>query len=262
MILKIKERVKQGPGSGAAGAGGLVPAIPAVAGRGFPLHERGQEFPLFDAHKPLVEFGMFLKILRCFLRFVMILGIVEHSRAHADLPFLAHEDIVVDAAFAAGPEGLILRELGIGDGLVAQFGIDLHDGQTRREAENFRFGIRLAAELEDLFFDLFGEAALSKARRYDQPGISHVLPVTPGLDIAEASPYIVIGEGDDRLALAHFLLNVIRASFSDAGPPGFRGGLHFVADDTGEILVGGISYQYLELLFHCLSDLVVCASER
>ncbi len=206
------------------------------------FQERRQQLPLFDPHKAFVQLGMFCKILLGFLRLVMILGVVEHGGTHTVLPLLAHKDLVVNTAFTAGPEVLVLGKLGVGDRLITQFGVDLHDGQARGKSKDLRVGIGLAAELEDLLFDLFGQPALTEVGRYDKPGIGYVFPMAPGFDIAETCPDAVLGKGDHRLAFPHFLLDIVGASFCNTGTPRFCGGLHFVADDLCEILVGMISY--------------------
>src|SRR5438105_3648124 len=147
---------------------------------------------------------MFGKILLGLFGLVVILGIVEHGGAHTDLTFLAHEDLVVDTALAAGPEILVLGELGIGHGLVAELGVDLHDGQAGGEPEDLGFGVCLAAELEYLFLYLLCKTAFPELRGYDEAGVGDIFPVTPCLDVAEPGPDAVLGESYDRLALAHF----------------------------------------------------------
>ena len=244
--LEIKESVEKGPGTTAALAAagpapGLAPIGAIAVGVVF-FSEGGQQPPLFDPHEAFVELGVLFKILRRLFRFVVIFGIIQHGGAHTDLPLLAHEDLVIDTAFAAGPESVILGKLGVSDRLVAQFGIDLHDGQPGGEAEDLGFGIGLAAQFEDLFLDHLSQAAFPEGGGYDQPGIGDVFSMAPGLDIAEAGPDPVIRESDHGLPVAHFFLDIIRASFGDAGTPGFCGGFHFVADDAGEILVGFIGY--------------------
>ena len=71
----------------------------------------------------------------------MVFRVVQHGRAHAILPFLAHEDLVVDTTLAAGPKGIVLGQLRIGHRFVTQLGIDLHDGKTRRQPEYLGVGI-------------------------------------------------------------------------------------------------------------------------
>jgi len=110
----------------AAFAGGMAITL------GMMLHERSKQLPLLDAHKSLVQLGMLLKVLGRFLRLIVILRIIKHRRTHTVLSLFTHEDIVVDTALASGPESVILSQFRIGDGLITQLGVDLHDGQTRR----------------------------------------------------------------------------------------------------------------------------------
>jgi len=218
-MLKIKERMEQAAVT--FGALGTAARLAAVVPMIMMFEERGQQFPLFDTHKSLVQLGMLGKILLCFLRGIMVLWIIEHRCTHTVLPLLAHKDLVVDAALTARPEVLILGKLRIGDRLITQLGVDLHDGQTSGKPEDLGIGIHLAAEFEDLLLDQLGQAALPEGRGDDQAGISHIFPMAPGLDIAEASPYPVVGKGNDRLAFPHLLLDVFRAPLGNTGTPGF-----------------------------------------
>ena len=216
------------------------------------FHKRRQKLPLLDPHESFVQLGMFLKVLLCFLRLVMILGIIEHGRTHTDLPLLAHKDLIVDTAFTACPEGIVLGQLGIGHRLITQLGIYLHHGQARSQTKDLGVGIGLAAQLEDLFLDLFGKSAFPEARGDDKPRIGDIFAMTPGLDITKTGPHAVIRKGYDGLAFADLFFYIFRTTFGNAGTPGFCGGLHFVYDDLGEILVGLVRYYYLKvlLLFH------------
>src|SRR5882757_10937753 len=100
--------MEQGPGSfrSFGRAPGFASAVAVLLP--FMIHKRGQELPLLDTHEAFVELGMFFKILCGLFRLVMVLRIIEHGSTHTVLPFFTHEDLVVDTAFAAGPEGLIL----------------------------------------------------------------------------------------------------------------------------------------------------------
>jgi len=198
---------------------------------------------------------MFFKILGRLFRLIMVFGIIEHGSTHTDLPFLAHEDLVVDTAFTAGPEILVLGEFGVGDGLIAQFGVDLHDGQPGGETEDLGIGVGLAAQFEDLFLDHLGQTALPEGRRDDEPRIGHIFPMAPGLDIAKAGPDALFRKSDDGLPFAHLLLDIVRAAFGNAGTPRLGGRFHFIANDPGKILMGLVGNKYLKmlLLFHVLN---------
>ena len=217
MILKIKESMEKaamafGSFGGAAGL--------AVAGI-VVFQEGGKELPLLDTHKAFVQLGVFGEILLGLFWLVMVFGVIEHGGAHTVLPFLAHKDLVVNTALTAGPEGVVLGELGIGYGFVAQLGVDLHDGQAGGETEDLGFGVCLPAELEDLFLYVFGQTALPELGGHDEAGVGDIFPVAPGLDIAEPGPDAILCEGDDGLALAHFLLDIVGAPLGDTGASGF-----------------------------------------
>ena len=70
--------------------------------------------------------------------------------------------------------------------------------------------------------------------------------MAPGFDIAEAGPDAVFGEGNDRLAFAHLLLDIVGAAFGDAGSARHGRGLHFVANDLCEVLVGSSAISILK----------------
>lgn len=199
----------------------IVPGFAGVAGWLMMFQERRQQLPLFDTHKAFVQLGMFGEILLGLLGLVMIFGIVEHGGTHTVLALLAHEDLVVDAAFTAGPEIFVLGKLGVGDGLITQLRIDLHDGQTRGKTKDLGIGIGLAAQLEDLLFDELSQTALAEVGRYDKTGIGHIFPMAPGLDIAEAGPDAVLGKGDHGLAFPHLLLDIFGTPFGNAGTSRF-----------------------------------------
>ena len=186
---------------------------------GFVTHKRGQEFPLFDTHEPFVKFGVLFKVLCGLFGLVVIFGIIEHGGTHTVLSFFAHEDLVVDAALAAGPEGFILGKLGVGNGFVTQFGVDLHDGQTGGEPEDFRFGVGLAAQFEYHFLYLFGESALPEGGCNNKTGVGDIFPMAPGFYITESGPDAILCERDHCFSLPHFLLDVFGTSFGDAGTP-------------------------------------------
>ena len=60
--------------------------------------------------------------------------VVQHGRADAELAVLGHEDVVVHAALASLPEGVVVRQLVEGDGHVAQLGVHLHHRRAAGQA--------------------------------------------------------------------------------------------------------------------------------
>jgi hypothetical protein len=185
----------------------------------------------------------------------MLFRIEEHGGAEAVLAALAHEDLVVDAALASGPEFLVGGKLGIGNGLIAEVAVDLHHGQTGGEAEDLGVGVFFAAQLEDAFLDALGHAALAPGRSYDQARVGHIFAL-PGLNIAEAHPFARGGEGDNGLAFFHFLSYVFGTALGDAGATGFGRGLHLVGDGLCIhcIRCGGYPDIYLLLLHDILKS--------
>jgi hypothetical protein len=259
----MKERMKYRPRPSTA-APRLLLRRAVVFGMVF--QERSQQLPLLDAHKSLVQLGVLLEILRGLLRLIVIFRIIEHRGTHTVLPFLAHQDLIVHTTLATSPESIILRQLGIGHRFIPYFGIDLHDGQTRREPKDLGLRIRRTAKFEDLLLDHLGQPALAERRRDDQTGIRHILPMTPGLNVTKTRPDAIFGKSNDGLTLTHLVLNIIRAPLGDASTPCHGRGLHFVANDPGEILMGFVRYKYLKLLLllhvHEWLDLPTQKSEK
>ena len=155
------------------------------------LHERAQQLPLLETKQPFEALHILLEILLGLFGLIVVLGIEEHSGAHADLPLLAHEDLVVHTAFATGPEGLVLRELRIGNRLIAEIAVDLHYGEAGGESEDLRFRIFLPGEIEYFLLDGFGDTALTEFGRDDESRIGDIFAVAPGLDIAESHPCFI-----------------------------------------------------------------------
>lgn len=73
--------------------------------------EGAQQFPSFEAEQSFKTRYIFLEVLLGFFWFVVVFGVIEHGSAHTVLSLLAHEYLIVYAAFAAGPKGLILCKL-------------------------------------------------------------------------------------------------------------------------------------------------------
>jgi len=195
------------------------------------LHEGAKKFPLFEAKEPFEPFHIFLEVFFGLLGLIVILGIEKHGGAHAILAVFAHEYLVVDAALASCPERFVLCEFGIGDRLVAEIRIDLHDGQAGRESEDLGLGIFLTGELEYFLLDRLGDTALAIGGYDDETGICHVFAMAPGFDITESDPVARFGNGDDSLSFLDLLFDIFGRSFGDAGPPGFGRRLHLVSND-------------------------------
>ena len=87
----------------------------------------------------------------------MKFGVVEHGGADAELAVLSHEDVMVDAPFAALPEGGVIGQLVEGHGHVAQFGVHLHHGSTACRAGGFRVGPARAGQAKRGSLDALGQ---------------------------------------------------------------------------------------------------------
>ena len=65
----------------------------------------------------------------------MLCGVEEHGGADTELAIALAKHRIVHAALAAFPEGLVVRQVGKGDGLVAQCSVHLHHGSTAGQRE-------------------------------------------------------------------------------------------------------------------------------
>jgi len=191
---------------------------------------------------------MLFKISRRFFRFKMIGRIVQHGGTHAVLSFLAHEDVVVDTAFAARPKLFIIGEFRIGYRFVAQVGVDLHHREAGGEPEYFCMRVFFPAQLKDPFLDGFGNAAFAKFRRHDQTAVGHELVVPPGFDVAKPNPLAGRGKRDDRFAFIHLLNDVIGRTLGDTGAPGFGGSFHFIGDGGSVYIVSTAGNPYEDVI--------------
>lgn len=206
------------------------------------FQERPQQLPLLKLQQPLKPFLVFFEVLLCFFGFVVVFRIVEHGGTHTVLSFLAHQDLIVHTALAAGPESFILGQFRVGNRLVAQFAVDLHDRQAGGQPEYLGFGVFFPGKFEDAFFDGLRHTAFAVGRRYDQAAVSHVFAMAPGFNITEADPLILAGNGDHSFAFVDLLFNVIRAAGGDTGSAGGGRCCHFISDRPGVHFVRDRSY--------------------
>ena len=123
-------------------------------------------FPFFAQHdmSPFARFDFWRR------RYLICLvgRIVKHGRAEAVFALFAHQNIVIDATFATGPESIVVGEFGVGDGFVAEFGVDFHDRQARGESKNLGLWVFGATEVKNAAFDEFGHTAFAEMRRNDE----------------------------------------------------------------------------------------------
>src|SRR5947209_6661349 len=89
-----------------------------------------KETALFTFYQAAVCLLLFFKMLLCFLWFIMVSRVIQHSRAQAVLTFFHGKNVVVNTAFAACPESLVLRKLAVGNRLITQLAIDFHYCQS------------------------------------------------------------------------------------------------------------------------------------
>ena len=105
---------------------GFLPGYPSALF----LLQNFQQPALFDLHEPFINLGIVIEILCGFNRFVMICRIEKHGGTKTVLSFLAHQYIVIHTAFTSGPELVVIRQFGVGNGLISQFRIDLHNSKA------------------------------------------------------------------------------------------------------------------------------------
>ena len=178
----------------------------------------------------------------------VVLGIEQHGRTEAVLTLLALQDRVVDAALAADPKLVVVGQLRIGDGPVAQLGVDLHHRQTGRQAEQFRARELLQRQEERLGLDRFRKPQLAELRIDDQTRVGHIPAVSPRLDVAEPGPGLVLVESDYGLPLAHLARHVIGRALGNTRTARLSRLGHFVADSLSEAGVLLRGYQNIKII--------------
>lgn len=186
--------------------------------------------------------------LESFSLFLCPGGVVQHAGAETHSPLRPGEDVVVRAAPASIPEHLVLREFRERDGPVAQLRIDLHHGETRRDAEYLRFRILLPGEFECLLLDSLRDTRMAVLRYDDETGIGHIFPVLPRLYVAESDETLSL-RSNYGLPLLHLLTNVSRLALGDTCSPGLCSFLDDPADLFGisEMLRAGHVDRYIHL---------------
>lgn len=206
------------------------------------FHKWAQQLPLLEAQQSFESVFVFFEKLFGFFGLMLVFRVVKHGGAQAILPVFAHQYVVVHTAFATGPEVFVLGELGIGDGLVTEFAVNLHHSQPGGEAENFGVGIFFPRQFEDSFFDSPCHAGFSECRRHDETAVGYVPAVAPCFNITKAYPHAISSSGDDSLAFIYFVGYILRAAFGNAGTTGFGAFGYFGGDGFGVANISGSSY--------------------
>src|SRR6187200_382705 len=108
----------------------------------------------------------------------MILGVEKHGGTHAILPFLAHENIIVHTALAAGPECFVLCQFRIGYGFITQVAVDFHYSKTRSKSKYLSLRIFYSRQIKNSLLDRFGHATFSEGRSNNQPAVCNIFAMT------------------------------------------------------------------------------------
>ena len=183
------------------------------------FHEWLQQFPLFKTKQAFKALYIFFEKFFGFFRFIMILWVEKHSSAHAILSLLAHENVIIDTAFATGPECFVLGQFRIGHGFIAQVSVYFHDREAGGEAKYLCIRIFCPRQVKNSLLDGFGHATFSECGRDDQATVGNVFAMTPGFDVTKAHPLPVFGNGNDCFTLVYLCLDVLGTSLRYAGTP-------------------------------------------
>jgi len=199
--------------------------------------ERFEQFPLFKPQQSFKNGCIVRKEFFCFFGLIVIFWIIEHGSAHAVLSFFAHEDLIVDTAFTAGPESFVLREFGVSYGFIAEITVNFHDSETGCEPEYFCFRIFFPGEVEDLMFDGFCHPAFAELWGNDQAAVGNIFAMAPCFNIAKTNPFAFIGYGNYSFSFINFQGDIVGTSFRNACTPGFCRRFHFIHDDGREFFI-------------------------
>ncbi|OAV64074.1 hypothetical protein Barb6_03399 [Bacteroidales bacterium Barb6] len=150
-----------------------------------------------------------------------VLGVEKHGGANAVPACGALQNVLVDAAFASAPEGLVVRQLGKGHGDVSQVGIHLHHGTSGGETEHFSLRPAQAGEGKGGLFDTPGYAHVAVVVGHNQPRRGDILLVPPRLYVGESDKVLTL-KGDDGFPLLHLLRQIIVGTLGNARPAYFR----------------------------------------
>ena len=144
-----------------------------------------------------------------------ILRIVKHRCADAILTPCSLQDVVIDTAVTAAPEGFVVRQVGEGDRRITQLRIHLHHSRARGQAKYLRLRPAHAGQLKGHVFDALRYTQSAEIRVDDQSGGRDILFVPPRLDIAESRKRRA-RQGYHGLALLHLCCHILVCALGNA----------------------------------------------
>lgn len=171
----------------------------------------------------------------------------QHGGAEAVFVLFALENREVDATFAPFPEGFVVGQFAEDHGSVSEFVVDLHDGETGGQSEEFCPRELDQREEEGFGFNSFGQPQLAEFRIDNESGVRYVGAMPPAFDVAESSPASVFVESHDSFTFTHFRRYVLGCTFGDAGTASFGGLGHLGANFLSEFC----------MLFGCNEDIKI-----
>ena len=138
---------------------------------------------------------------------MLFLRNINHSGAEAVEAFGALEDVEIGAGFAAFPKLLVGGEFGECYRLVAEGGVDAHNGETCGESENLGIGILVARKVETLSFNGCCETLSTEFRVNNKSRMRYKRVVLPSGDVAKTC-YFVACEGNYGVSLQDFFPDI------------------------------------------------------
>ena len=180
-----------------------------------------------------------------------ILRIVKHRCADAILTPCSLQDVVIDTAITAAPEGFVVRQVGEGDRRITQLRIHLHHSRARGQAKYLRLRPAHAGQLKGHVFDALRYTQSAEIWVDDQSGGGDILFVPPRLDIAESRKRRA-RQGYHGLALLHLLRHILMRTLGDTSATHFSRLLDRLQDRIHVLLMARFSDHHVNFLlsFH------------
>ena len=177
---------------------------------------------------------------------MMLLGVPEHTSAHAELALLQLQYVVIDAPLTSAPESLIIGKLIETHGNITQSGIHLHHGIATGEGEYLGMWPAEACQGEGIVLDATRHTQTLIIGMDYQAGGGYIVLISPGLDITETGKAFSI-QRQNGLTLLYLGSKVFVCTLGNTRAT-LLGGIAYGLQNLVDIfLVARIGHNYLNI---------------
>jgi len=136
--------------------------------------------------------------------------------------------LVVNAAFTAFPESLVVGDSVVDDRFEAQAGIQLHYSHACSDTEDLCIRVTLPRQLEYPLFNVFGYAFFPPFGTHDQTGVGNKFASAPDFYIGKPNPVAIGGSRNYGVPLPDLFVYSLGISFRYTCSPCLGGRFHFI----------------------------------